>query len=121
MRLSPVRYTLMVHAQLAPNPTQFHPVHIHLHGLFAIFFIITVMLLLRRIFAATPVTPIALAPRRILAYFVLLFFTSTFGTFHPSILPTLSPLPCFLCTIRQSLLLLSYPITNFQAADRKRS
>src|SRR5689334_2371553 len=93
MRLSPVRDTLMVHAQLATNPTQIHPVHIQLHGLFAKFFIITVRLLLRRIFAATQVTPIALAPRRILANFVLLFFPSTFWTFHPSILPTLSPLP----------------------------
>src|SRR5262249_27062680 len=50
--------------------------------LFTKLFIITVRLLLRRIFAATQVTPIALTAGRILANFVLLFFTSTFWTFH---------------------------------------
>ncbi len=83
----------MVHAQMTTNPTQIHPIHIQLHCLFAKLLIITVGLLLRCVFAAAPITPIALAPGGVLAYFVLLFCTSTFWTFHPPILPTLSPLP----------------------------
>jgi hypothetical protein len=85
----------MVNAQLATNPAQIHPIHIQLHCLFTKFSIITMWLLLRRIFTTTQVTPIALAPGWILANFVLLFFTSTFWTFHLPILPTLSPLPSF--------------------------
>src|SRR5262249_27310485 len=82
MGLGPIRNTLMVHAQMATNPPQIHSIHIQLHCLFTKLFIITVRLLLRRIFAATQVTPIALTAGRILANFVLLFFTSTFWTFH---------------------------------------
>src|SRR5690242_15031252 len=111
MRLGPVRDTLMMNPQLASDPTQVHPIHIQLHGLFPKLFIITVRLLLRRIFAATQVTPIALAPRRVLADFVLFFFASTFWTFHSLILPTLSPLPGFLETARiYSRLLNVYPL-----------
>ena len=93
MRFDPVRYTLVVNTQLATDPPQIHPIHIQLHCFFTKLRIIIVRLLLRRIFAATQVTPIALAPRWVLAYFVLLFFTATSWTFHPPILPTLSPLP----------------------------
>src|SRR5690242_12511889 len=93
MDLGPIRNTLMVNAQLATNSPQIHPIHIELHSLPTKLYIVTVRLLLRRVFTTTPITPIALAPRWELAHFVLFFFTSTFWTFHPLILPTLSPLP----------------------------
>ena len=93
MGFGPIRYTLMVNAQLATNSPQIHSIHIQLHGLHTKFFIVRVGLFLRRIFTTTQITPVALAPRRKLAYLVLLFFTATFWTFHPPILPILSPLP----------------------------
>src|SRR5512138_1053432 len=93
MGLGPIRNALMVNTQLATNSPQIHPIHIELHCLHTKRFIVTIGLLLRRIFTTTQITSIALAPRRKLAYFVLLFFTSTFWTFHLPILPTLSPLP----------------------------
>jgi hypothetical protein len=45
------------------------------------------------VFASAQITPIALTAGGILANLVLFYFTSAFWTFHPRILPSLSPLP----------------------------
>ena len=87
MNFCPIGYALVIDTEMTRYSTKIYAIHIHLHRCLANFSAVTVLLFFRRVFAFAQITLVTLASRRKLPDFVLLDFSSTFGTFHAPILP----------------------------------